>query len=254
MKDLKEAEKLCIDGAMVMACAKAVSLFEDIYGHDEKLINETFGDIPFLVLLNRQQEKYYKKGCALGDKIQCYKHGVSVAEMKFARGYSSLDEGFASLLFNNDKQLSRSKFELNKKYFGKGRSPDPEKDQLIREKTEEWSNLVELPLDEIKKRTASGQTKATLVGYKTYRHPYGTFVLTKEKFPRKDREKIMKKIIGKDYELVGKHLKHLTENDLRVILRALGLTRTMLKHAMSKNETRIFAVKTNKKDLAVYLS
>lgn len=245
MRDLKRAEKLCNEGTMEMACAKAVDLFSDIYAYDGKIRIKTFGDTPLRVLLNRQQVKFYKKGCQLGDKIQCYKHGVSVAELQYARGFSSLDEGFNKLFHNNDKQLNRSIFELKKKYLGKRSFPDPENDKLIREKKEEWFNLVELPLDVIIKRTASGQTKAVLVGYKTYQHPYGTFVLTKEKFPRKDREKIMKKIIGKNYELLGsgKHLKHLSEADLRAILRGLGITKLELKYAVSKDSTRILAVK-----------
>ena len=149
MADLKEAEKLCMQKNISLACAKAVNLFEDVYlfHYQSKIYTNTYGDLPIMVTRHRYHEKYYQQGCHLGDKVQCFFYKSSLAETAYAKGFSTLREGY-NRLGTFSRPIRAELRKLERKYL------DNSKTIFL------WRKLINQPLSVIKAQKKAPSSKS----------------------------------------------------------------------------------------------
>jgi len=169
-KDLVITEKLCKQRQSAEACGKAARLYSNISYDEETNGKKTYGEDNRLVFIafNNKLIKFYKIGCGLGDKVQCYDHRYFQIKVNLIKQYSSLAESeieFDSLFTPfNKNPLSTELRQLEKKYFGTRTKKNRHSNYSPKDKAQSaWTIRIDnLSINQIKKLRKGSNPNAFL--------------------------------------------------------------------------------------------
>jgi hypothetical protein len=153
------------------SCARTAYLFHRLYNEpDSPLGSGAFRPAPGYKLKGDDKRKYdsyfkenvfYKRGCSLGDKIQCYKHDINAFKVRIIGDYSNYASGFNALNYERKRELRNEIYRLEDKYIeGVAETRVGDKVQVRNEVFGAWyKKTTTVTIDEIKRQLKAKQIK-----------------------------------------------------------------------------------------------